>query len=250
MGDRQDRKRLFTEAIAPRPKTQTQLKARSRSLSYSDALIAVEWLNAAAHRKSPNSSYHRAVELYGELQSLGNALDSLNRGLKKLRTQSTREEMESSIDETLQYGNSHESFRVRHNALNRLLAKYAHVPALAYNVETGTWRFGMVPKRQGKTHGLEITVQDQSFTVRVNEITIVAALARLAANRELYKVCLCPQCKQRWRVSERKMDRFCSSACREASNASSDEYKARKARNRREARSRRMRAEANGANLK
>jgi hypothetical protein len=58
-------------------------------------------------------------------------------------------------------------------------------------------------------------------------------LCRLAANRELYKVRLCEMCGERWRVSERKMDRFCCQKCREAFYAQSPEFHERKAKNQR-----------------
>ena len=123
-----------------------------------------------------------------------------------------------------------EQFRQHHNALNLQLARYIHIPALAYSPDYGVWRFGMVPKHP---RGPEIKLSDESFDVLVNESTVIAALCRLAANRELHKVRLCEMCGERWRVSERKIDKFCSQKCREAFYAKSDEYRERKATNQR-----------------
>ena len=123
-----------------------------------------------------------------------------------------------------------DKFRRRHNAFNRLLSRYAHVPAFAYSIEGGVWHFGMVPKGSS---GLEIKLEADFGTVRVNESTVIASLARLAANRDLHKVLLCVQCGERWRVSERRVDRFCSQKCREAWYATSEGYHDRKAKNQR-----------------
>ncbi len=54
------------------------------------------------------------------------------------------------------------------------------------------------------------------------------ALVRLAVRRQLRKLRLCDQCKKVWRVSERKMDRFCSMGCREAAYAQQPEYRKRR----------------------
>ena len=105
----------------------------------------------------------------------------------------------------------------------------------------------MVPKHP---RGPEINVSDESFDVRVNESGVVSALARLAANRELYKVRLCEQCEQVWRVSLRDIDKFCSQKCREAFHAKSADFHERKAANQRNYRENKKKAIASGANLK
>lgn len=113
----------------------------------------------------------------------------------------------------------HEQFRRRHNAFNRPLSRYAFVPALAYRLDAGVWRFNKIPKR---TRGRVVKMDDQTGIVRVDETTVVAALARLTARRELFKVRLCEQCRRRWRVSMREMDKFCSDECRASFHAHSE----------------------------
>ncbi|HUX65578.1 MAG TPA: hypothetical protein VMV42_00390 [archaeon] len=198
----------------------SELTPDPRSLAYSDAFQAVEWLNAT----KGTASYRRVLAVRQELEELGTAFHDLRMHLIeaiKSRIDARKMDEVSSLSE---------QFRQRHNALNRMLARYAHVPALAYNVETSVWRFGMVPKR---SRGKEIKLEDQFLTVRINESSVISALARLAANRELYKVRLCEHCVQCWRVSERKIDRFCSKKCREAFYAKSEDFLKRKAKNQR-----------------
>ncbi|HUV69757.1 MAG TPA: hypothetical protein VMW15_08870 [Terracidiphilus sp.] len=218
----------FIEAIAPRPKTQTEMKRRVRSQSSTDAMLTVEWLNAAQR----TAAYRRVLMVRGELEELGAMLESLRQ--QRQAWKNRRAKSDAEILENLKASTSmvslQEQFRQRHNALNVLLARYAHVPALAYSLNSGIWRFGMVPKHP---RGPEIKLSDESFNVRVNESTVIAALARLAANHELHKVRLCETCGERWRVSERKIDRFCSQQCRDAFHISSPDYKDRKAANQR-----------------
>jgi len=228
------RKPGFVEAIAPRPKTQTEWKRRIRSLSHSDSALAVAWLNAA--RGKP--AYRRVLAIRQELEEIGKALDCLRktrRDAPKLRRGQTGDEILRTSNELMAVGQMQEQFRERHNALNQRLARYTHVPGLAYSLDSGAWRFGMVPKHR---RGPEIVIEDQSVSVRVDESTVVAALCRLAASRELHKVRLCEQCGEQWRVSERKIDRFCSPQCREAFYAKSPEFRQRKATNQRNYRDR------------
>jgi hypothetical protein len=225
----------FVEVVAPRPKTQTEMARRIRSFSFSDAMLAVEWLNTAQH----TAAYKRVIAFRRELEELGAILDTLTtqkRLLKDKRIASLKKqhredkEILDSMQKSVTAVEQQDQFRVRHNALNQLLARYTHVPAFAYNLDSGFWRFAMLPKRP---RGPQITVSDEVFHVRVNESTVIDALARLAANRELYKVRLCETCLKRWRVSERKIDRFCSQQCRDAFHVKSPGYHERKAANQR-----------------
>jgi hypothetical protein len=210
-------KRQFIEAIAPLPKTQTQYRARRRSILHSDAFLVVQWLNAA----KGTASYQRVLRVRRKLEALGAMLGDLRKRLAEGRAS-------RDVAGMPEFARFAERFRKRHNAFNRSLARYAHVPAFAYNIESGVWRFSMVPARPC---GREIKLANQYLTVRVNESSVVAALARLAANGELYKVRLCEQCGERWRVSERLRDRFCSQECREAFYVKSPGYHERKAAN-------------------
>jgi hypothetical protein len=235
----------FIEAIAPHPKTQTELKRRIRSMSHSDAFLAVAWLNATQGKPANR----RVLAIRQELADLADARETLRqqrRALQGKRGQSAPEIMGLHA-KRVTLAELQEQFRKRHNVLNVRLTRYAHVPALAYSPELAIWRFGMVPKRPS---GPEIVIEDQSLRVRVNESSVIAALCRLAANRELHKVRLCEMCGKRWRVSERKIDRFCTPKCREEFYAKSDEYRERKAANQRKYREGLKRARANGVTLR
>lgn len=218
-------KRKFVEAISPQPRTQTEYTRRVRSISRSDAFLAVEWLNAT--KGTP--AHRRALKIMGELASLRKTLDFL------------RKPKPADISEWTKRAQTQEEFRRRHNAFNKLLARrYLYVPALAYDLKSGYWHFGTLSKRQ---RGRVIALNDSRLTIRVDESGVVAALLRLAANRELYKVRLCENCRESWLVCNRPtLDRFHSSRCRESYYAKSPEYHDRKAHNQRTYRARLRRA--------
>ena len=219
----------FNPETAPRPKTQTELKRRNLTLSYSDAYLVVEWLNAT----KGTAAYRRVLDIRNELEELGAILVNLRhqREASRAKRPTTREEILEDSKEISKRAQLQDQFRERHNAFNRLLNRYTFVPAMAYDINTGIWRGSMVPKNS--KHRKTVDVSDGQFTVAVDETVVVAALTRLAANRELYKARLCEQCKEIWRVSERQIDRFCSQQCREEYRWSSPEAKEKHARHQR-----------------
>ena len=247
------RKHRFVGVETPAPKTQMELRHEVRSISYNDAMLAVGWLNATQR----TAAYQRVLMVRRELEELGAML-------KSLRQQEQAREQKQLIQKPIEeipedfpsdddvkdieaigeaYSKPREQFRERHNAFNHLIARYTYVPVLDYSGDYGIWRFNAVPKR---SRGPIITVSDGSSRVRADESTVIAALCRLAASRELYKVRLCETCKERWRVSEREMDRFCSQKCRESFYAKSSEFHERKAKNQQNYRSRLKEAQARG----
>jgi hypothetical protein len=210
----------FIKATAPRPRTQAEINERIRSRSYADALTAVAWLNDA----KGTAAYKRVLMVRRELDELAKMLDAL--GQQWRAHKATRRRTEGKINEREQETAQLEIFRRRHNDLNRMLTRYTFVPALDYAIPSAAWRFDTVPKLLG---GPETEIEDRLFTVLISEASVVAALARLATQRELYKVRLCDQCGERWRVSAREMDRFCSDRCRDAFRASAPGFKERAA---------------------
>jgi hypothetical protein len=189
-------------------------------ISSSDALCAVAWLN----NFKGTANYRRVLQIRDELEQLGAMLDSLCRQRQEGRARRkgrTTFPTQGEITKEVQLAELYTRFSERHNDFNRLLSKYTFVSAMAYDPDTGIWRFNPLPKGG---RGRIIKVSDGRLTVEVDETAVVAALARLAANRELYKARLCEQCHERWRVSERRMDRFCSQQCREAWYTASPEY--------------------------
>lgn len=231
----------FVGVENPAPKTQTEVRRQVRSISYNDATLAVEWLNAT----QKSEAYRRVFMVHQELEALGTMLNEL-RQKERARELRNKQPIQIPLEETPDdlsdedakkietirqaYLKPREQFRKRHNAFNKLLASYAYVPVLDYSSDYSVWRFNAKPKRLRRP---EITVNDGSSRVRVDESTVIAALCRLAANRELFKVRLCAQCEKHWRVSERAMDRFCGQKCRESFNAKSPEFHQRKAANQR-----------------
>lgn len=216
-------KRLaFSEVAAPAAKTSTEFKKRIRSQAFGDSTIVVAWLNAAKE----TAAYKRVLSVRAELEVLREMLDAL-RGERRALALLPKEDPARAMLK--------EEFRIRHNDLNMLLAKYTFKPALAYSLDTGIWRFATLPNN---SRGCEVKVEDENFAVRVNRTTVIAALARLAAGRELKKVHLCDTCQEQWFVAIRRVDKFCSQECRDHYHANSDEYRERKRKTQREYRER------------
>jgi hypothetical protein len=217
----------FVWGTEPFPKTQNALKSRNRRISYSDAAIAAEWLNANQGTKP----YERVLKMRHALDELGQMLRSLHqmRSQDREARKGRKEPLSTKdVERAQQRAELQEQLRVRHNLLNHHLSRYLFVPALAYDINSGIWRLSSVSKPEPLPE--VIPVSDGSWTLRADENTAVVALARLAANGELYKVRLCQTCEQRWKVSEREIDRFCSPKCRDAFYATQREGQAEKQR--------------------
>ena len=193
----------FSEVVA------TQSKTRLRSVSLSDALIAVEWLNAF----KDTDAGKEVVGIRAELEYLGEMLDSPLSSIKR------------------------SELGARLNLLNGSLSKYTFHPFMCWKESASTLIYMAVPKTESPQHEIQITLQ--RLTIKVNEPTVVAALCRLAANRQLHKVRRCEYCKQNWRVSERDCDRFCpGNKCRSANYRARPEAKERQKKNSQEWRDR------------
>jgi hypothetical protein len=215
----------------PPSKTRTELKQRIRSQSFSDASVAVAWLNAA----QGTVAYRRVLEVRQELEELRAELDRL-----KQKTGSVVRVRDIA------------DLQTRHERLDLKMARYSFKPELNYSFASGFWGLDMVPKHP---RGPQVEMHGQGFAYRprrilVSEPVVVTALARLAVSQELYKVRLCATCLERWRVSERKIDRFCSDKCRDAFHVSSPDYHERKAANQRKYRDNLKNGIALGASFK
>ena len=183
------RDHTFAHALDPRPRTQTELKRRNRALSFTDALIVVEWMNAA----KGTAAYRRVLGIRAHLEHLSAMLETIRQ--QKPKSQSINDA----------------EILLRLNLVIQRLSRYAFTPTLACDTSAGILRYSATPKAM---RGLVVEVSDGSLSVQVSESTVVAALARLAANRELFKVHLCDECRKQWHAPQRKMDRFCSKECR------------------------------------
>ena len=224
----------LADTTAPQPKTGTELRQRIRSQSFSDAVLVVEWLNAA----KGTAAYRRVLGVRSELEELRAGMDRVSREWARSGRVIKVRDRARDIAE----------LKILDDKLDALLKGYSFRPEMVYSFASGIWALDMVPKNQ---RGRQVVVHGQGFafmprSVRVSEPIAVLALARLAASRELYKVRLCEMCGDRWRVSERKIDRFCSQKCREEFYAKSPDYHERKAETQRRHRRNRKYAEAHG----
>jgi hypothetical protein len=222
------KKSSFVPTTASTPPTHTALKRRLRLLSATDAVISVTWLNV----KKGTVAYQRVLAIRNELTELGSMLDLLNKQQVAImgKPLGNDKEILDWASQAVSHAQLVKQFQERHNILNATIAKYAFLPALAYDLGTGVWCQSFIPRR----HVQPINIPDQMITVRVSEAVVVAALSRLASQRELNRVRLCDQCHESWLLSERTIDRFCSSKCRDQANKESPKYRARKAEQQRE----------------
>ena len=215
--------------ITKTKKRETQAESKKRiSPQWSDALLTVEWLNYARG----SAVYQRVLAIRDALEPLQSALQALQSGRKI-----SKQEKESI------------------HKLNQTLARYTYVTAIGDSPLSAG--FQMIPKDAPKIAGKGITctvtaknrsrygdrlvvygrgpavpeIKGESISFPVTEAFVVLALGRLANQCELAKVRLCEQCRERWRVSGREMDRFCSDKCRAAFYQKSPEHKKRMAKN-------------------
>lgn len=219
----------FVLTSDPYPGTKEGLEKRMSSISFSDAFITAAWLNATKGTRAQK----RVVDIWRQLDDLGAKLRSLIQRRQSARVAGIgrREPItEQEMEEIKDRAELHEQFRKDHNALNRLLNRYSLVPVLAYDLNAGIWRYNSVPRT---VRGPTIQVSTGFGMLQVDETTVVAALLRLATSRKLDKVRLCERCREVWRVSERKIDRFCGKTCRVAYFTHNPEYRQRKAEARR-----------------
>src|SRR5580692_5919164 len=206
MGNKQHDHSMI-HAFAPRPRTQTELKRRNRAIAFNDANMIVAWLNKTKGTKS----YQKVLAVRKLMEDLGVAFDSWRQqkcGGSQVPQVETR-------------------FRALHAALKVKFSNYTFVPVLVCDSDSGIWHYSAVPK---KPRGPILEIPQGKAVLKVSESGVVAALARLFANRELYKVRLCEHCQDRWKAVERQMDRFCSTPCREAFRMSQPEVRERHAR--------------------
>ncbi len=226
----------FVHALSPSPRTQTELSKRNRAVAYNDALIAVEWLNGVSKK---NPAYARVTEIQAELEALATEINSLHAEIVSSRARLKGRQTPLSEGELLPFANraeKREQLRKRHNLFNeKVLSRYSFRPVMAYDVVSGIWRYNAVSR---KARGPIVKLTAGTVTISVGEVDVVVALARLAANRELYKVRLCQQCRARWKAVDRKMDRFCGKDCRELFRWSQEETREKHARAQREYRNR------------
>jgi hypothetical protein len=173
----------------------------------------VAWLNAA----QGTPAYRRVLNVRRELENIGNTLADL-----RLRLVEAVKALRRAPQKMNEMNRIRERFRKRHNALNKILSRYLFVPALAYSVETGLWRFNTIPRR---TNSQVVKLNDQIGVIRVSEASVIAGLARIATNRELNKIRLCEHCGKRWVFARRKIDKFCCGNCRVSFHVRSEEGK-------------------------
>jgi len=203
------------------------------------AALTVEWLNAS----KGTAAYRRVLALRTELEVLRVELDKPFRGIEW-------ETAERPTAKSAAHLRRMNEFTKRHNQLNVLLGKYSFKKALAYNLADRRWWLTDIANGP---RGPQIEIENEFGvpSIRVTEAWVAAALASLAASRELSKVRLCDNCRARWLVSIRPtMDRFCSEECRKHFYTHSDAYRERKAANQRNYRKNLKNGIARGANLK
>ncbi len=217
-----------------------------RASTLGDAELAVIWLNAAKKAKAA-SSYDMAVSIRGkleELQALTKTLQQVHGELTKMLRQvhaasgKAKTLLESEMQaQAVKHRRLFDEAKLRTNALNRILSKYVFRPGVTYFVTADAWWFGMM----SDVKGFRLKDGDRL----ISEGDVVMALVRLASTAEIKTVHLCSQCRERWKVAKRNIDRFCSDSCRTIFHTHNDEYRTKKAASQREYRKRLKQQEAN-----
>lgn len=230
----------LTKVTALPSKTQTQWKQRGiRSPAFIGAALTVEWLNAS----KGTAAYRRVLMLRSELEALRAELDQPFQGIEW-------ETAERPAARSAKHLQRLTEFTKRHDQLNVLLGRYTFKKALAYNLTAHRWWLTDI-SRSSRGPQVEIENEVGFPKIRVTEAWVAAALASLAASRELSKVRLCDECRERWLVSIRPtMDRFCSDECREHFHTHSDVYRERKAASQRNYREKLKEGVARGVSFK
>jgi hypothetical protein len=230
----------LTKVTALPGKIQTRWKQRDiRSPAFMSAALTVEWLNAS----KGTAAYRRVLALRTELEALRVELDKPFQGIEW-------ETADRPTAKSAEHLRRLHEFTKRHDQLNVLLGRYSFKKALAYNVSDRRWWLTDIAKNP---RGPEVEIENEvGFPkIRVTEAWVAAALASLASSRELSKVRLCDNCRERWLVSIRPtMDRFCSDKCRDHFHTHSDAYRERKAANQRNYRKNLKDGIARGASFK
>ena len=135
------RKVRVVEATAPQPKTGTELKRRIRSQSFSDAALAVEWLNAA----KGTAAYRHVLDVRKELEELRAEISPLSQAHGGPVVKARDRERDIA------------GLAARHDKLDLLLRKYSFHPEMTYSFAFGIWALDMIPKnprgRQVVVHG-------------------------------------------------------------------------------------------------
>lgn len=210
------RVRLTKVTALPR-KTQTKWTHRDiRSPAFMGAALTVEWLNAS----KGTAAYRRVLALRTELEALRAELDKPFQPIKW-------ETAERPTEQSAKHLQRLNEFTKRHDQFNVLLSRYSFKKALAYNLTARRWWLIEIPKNP-RGPQIEIENEVQFPKIRVTEAWVAAALASLAASRQLPTVHLCENCQERWHVALRSIDRFCSDECREHFHTHSDAYRERK----------------------
>ena len=233
-------------------------------------MVAVRWLNAAMASKTARSSYERVRSIrqqLGELREarLGlrqftaepeewNAAVREHEEKKKLYQAGKLSFVESRFpaDRNRNIPGGEEQYRELNRIVNSLprvlnekLRRYVFHPLVDYVRLPGSmtmlqniWAGGMAPDRRRGWFETAIGAWP------VSEADAALALVRLDLTGELYKVCLCGMCHQRWLVASKSSYRFCSQECREEFYIKSPAYHQRKADNQKRYRSRQKAAHA------
>lgn len=219
----------LTETTGRHAPIRAEFEHRVRSLSLTDAVFAVEWLNA-----TKGTAAQRAVlQIRDELEALGVMLNSLHEQRQNATAKrigrpippAQTAEFQEAVREVEEFGALQKQFHKRQAALNEPLSNYTFCPVMDCNWSSDEWLYNLVPR---KPRGRQIEITYQGRRVQLNAATAAAALSRLAVNRELHKVRLCVKCKENWRVSERAIDRFCSPQCRQAFYEAQPSFKERR----------------------
>lgn len=237
--------------VQPFPKWGAKDARQALRFTFSDAAVAVQWLNAAKEAKA-TAAYQRVLAIRQQLEEFGplrvrlreygadsHAEKAFIRKLEEQRAlvkagQKAKEVRLPAINYNSPiYKRLYRQAEHLHSEINEALLRYTFVPRVTFFIAEGAWLGGMAPKSNSRWFETKIQPVKHQPWISLSEPDAVLSLVRLDLTGEIAKVRLCENCGERWRVATKSDAKFCSAECRQGFYAKRPEYHARKAANQR-----------------
>jgi hypothetical protein len=181
------------------PHEQSEVTRDTKPVILSEASRVVLWLNAA-----------KGTEAYKRIVGIHRLIAELVEGY------------EQGIDQQEDF----DRLQQQHRKLNVKLSRYSLCPQSMYFLTQQIWTAPLIAR---ETEGdFQLSYGDPHHGLKLCEAGTAHLLVKLTETRSSHHVRLCEQCRDKWVVAFRSIDRFCSKDCREEFYKNADGYKARK----------------------
>jgi hypothetical protein len=227
------------------PRLEAATDRQERRLTFRDAEIVANWLNAA--KKSSPSSYVRVLKIKQLLEQTRAACARLQNlsAPGQAKAQKKYQIRKAALRSRKVFGGAvrfpgcdpEEYRRLRrtaeglHSKLNESLARYSLRPRLTYFEFPGLWRAGLVSDGSLREFRMKSALPNNGRFQDISEADAVLLLTRLDQTE---KVRLCSGCHARWLAARKSDHQHCSDECREILRAARPDYLPRKRERQRE----------------